>query len=1032
MKNIQTKYKLNFKTMKKGLLTLLAASLVFVGCQNYDDQFDDLNAQISALKSQVDGLASLSGQVNALSSSISGLQAGVAAAQSSADAANTAASGIDLSGLSASLATLQAEVDAVQASLATAATASAVAALQTELDALESDLDDLLVSNNVYSTAVTVNSAASMASALALGNKVALMNAAVTITDDATIADTDIQTFIDRIKTMNGAFTYSSGSATGYAATFDELTAATTLDITQAGDISFKKLASATDVTITTSYSTKITSVDMGAMTSVTSIASGADGSETANSLTVSSATNVDLGSLARYGAALSITTKKGATLDIASLDDVTAAGLQSDLSLTLSGPASVNLSKIDDGTITLSNVAAATVSGFYGTLDIDSGVETLTTTDSVTIDLDGAVDLVTATLDFKFDWDPALTTAQAAVADDLSNDGYLEDYATSASIGGTDLKTLTVSGELLDLYLDEANLETLTLTGVTMHGLTISNMDDLTTLSVASGNKIGDISLTGSDNLTVANFDHTTNLDGKVTGTTAGTSTSVETGVDFVVTDNLGLTKLHTTGDHVDTFTVTGNDALAELDMTGLKDFGTTTEPSFALYDNDLTATKGSDTYDGETATATTGADGGTADAGSWDDGTSGMDTMKVYFTALAAEADSDGYAGFDTVSTFDNTDASATATVSTTLNVLGPTSYTAGTTTANDSTVLMMIEAVANTAAGANDAIAQIYGMIITPTALSNDAGTAAGTLQVTTNGVNLFDTSLTGNGTALAFSGNQDLDIEAIKSSINLSRATSAGVTMDAKRGANSTAAITLREHGNGAAGAVIGERYTTATAAAAGTTSTNFGLGTDDYVTVTIGSNSVTATAVSATLLGAAVYTAWAAKYHSSGTASAAAIATMTSPTIGAEVASQALAWTMNQEDSGGYGQTISVSVTAGTTTATSGAMVDWTIGASNLTSNNTTVDDGVSTILTLTANAADTAVPTVTTAVSAAASMAAIALSTTKTSNTYWANGDLTTGAQEPITDVRQKENATAAATSNAVAQTLFNRVTWLG
>ena len=76
MKNLQIKYKLNFKTMKKGLLTLLAASLVFVGCQNYDDQFDDLNAQISALKSQVDGLSSLSGQVSSLSGTISGLQAG--------------------------------------------------------------------------------------------------------------------------------------------------------------------------------------------------------------------------------------------------------------------------------------------------------------------------------------------------------------------------------------------------------------------------------------------------------------------------------------------------------------------------------------------------------------------------------------------------------------------------------------------------------------------------------------------------------------------------------------------------------------------------------------------------------------------------------------------------------------------------------------------------------------------------------------------------------------------------------------------
>ena len=212
MKNIQTKYKLNFKTMKKGLLTLLAASLVFVGCQNYDDQFDDLNAQISALKSQVDGLSSLSGQVSALSGTIAGLQSGIAAAASSSD----------LSALSTSLTALAADVEAVQAAIATAATAAAVTAFQAELDAIEADLDDLLVSNNVYSTAITITDAASMASALALGNKVALMNAAVSITDAATV-DADIQTFIDRIKTMNAAFTYDSGSATGFVPTFDQV-----------------------------------------------------------------------------------------------------------------------------------------------------------------------------------------------------------------------------------------------------------------------------------------------------------------------------------------------------------------------------------------------------------------------------------------------------------------------------------------------------------------------------------------------------------------------------------------------------------------------------------------------------------------------------------------------------------------------------------------------------------------------------------------------------------------------------------------
>jgi hypothetical protein len=400
----------------------------------------------------------------------------------------------------------------------------------------------------------------------------------------------------------------------------------------------------------------------------------------------------------------------------------------------------------------------------------------------------------------------------------------------------------------------------------------------------------------------------------------------------------------------------------------------------------------------------------------------------MKIYLTAIAADTKNTAQVNFDTVSTFDDSETSTTAT---TLNVLGSTTVSA---TTNDATVLKMTPATANTAAAAKAAIGQIYGMIITPTAIAADAdaGTAIGTLQITTNGVNVFDTSLTGNGTALSLSGNQTLDIAAIKSTINLSRATSTGVTMDAKRGANSTAAMTLREHGNGAAGAVIGERYTTATAAAAGTTSTNFGTGTDDYITVTIGSNSVTATGVSATTIGSAVYVAWAAKYHASGTSSAAAIATMASPTIGDAVVLQALAWTMNQEDSGGYGKSISVGVTTGTVTATSAAMLDWTIGASNITTNNTSVDDGVSTILTLTANSADTAVAAVTTAVSSAASMAAIHLVTTKTTNTAWATQDFTTGAQETITDVRKKEDAVGAATSNAIAAVKFNRVTWLG
>ena len=36
--------------MKKGLLSLLALALTVVGCQNYDDQFEELTSQITSLQ----------------------------------------------------------------------------------------------------------------------------------------------------------------------------------------------------------------------------------------------------------------------------------------------------------------------------------------------------------------------------------------------------------------------------------------------------------------------------------------------------------------------------------------------------------------------------------------------------------------------------------------------------------------------------------------------------------------------------------------------------------------------------------------------------------------------------------------------------------------------------------------------------------------------------------------------------------------------------------------------------------------------
>ena len=106
--------------------------------------------------------------------------------------------------LSASLATLQAEVDAVQASLATSATAASVAALQAEIDAIETDLDDLLSTSNIYSSDVTVTNATTLNAALALGNKINVLNASMTITGYSGMDYTKVQQLVDRVNTTTG------------------------------------------------------------------------------------------------------------------------------------------------------------------------------------------------------------------------------------------------------------------------------------------------------------------------------------------------------------------------------------------------------------------------------------------------------------------------------------------------------------------------------------------------------------------------------------------------------------------------------------------------------------------------------------------------------------------------------------------------------------------------------------------------------------------------------------------------------------
>ena len=60
--------------MKKGLLSILASALLVVGCQNYDDQFNNLESQISALATTVAGLSQVQSDLSSLSGTVASLQ----------------------------------------------------------------------------------------------------------------------------------------------------------------------------------------------------------------------------------------------------------------------------------------------------------------------------------------------------------------------------------------------------------------------------------------------------------------------------------------------------------------------------------------------------------------------------------------------------------------------------------------------------------------------------------------------------------------------------------------------------------------------------------------------------------------------------------------------------------------------------------------------------------------------------------------------------------------------------------------------
>jgi len=133
--------------MKKGLLGLLVAALTLVGCQNYDDQFDELNTKIADLAKSVSELDGIRTQITDLGDEIAKLK-------------ETSASADDLTSVLQKVGVIDATMAEIK--LATDYGQEEVDDLETEIDEIKGALDELLKQAAVIQQDIVITSIAQL------------------------------------------------------------------------------------------------------------------------------------------------------------------------------------------------------------------------------------------------------------------------------------------------------------------------------------------------------------------------------------------------------------------------------------------------------------------------------------------------------------------------------------------------------------------------------------------------------------------------------------------------------------------------------------------------------------------------------------------------------------------------------------------------------------------------------------------------------------------------------------------------------
>ena len=935
--------------MKKGLLSILAGALLVVGCQNYDDQFDALESQINALASTVAGLSQVQNDLSSLASQVSAIQGSIDSSVQTA--------------LADGLADIDTAIETLNAAAEAAANNSDIAQISENVEDVQTSLAELLAQSSVFQGNVVVNTPATLDAYEAMGDGLAIVNGYVDIDVSASMDIAKVQNLVNFIKVTTGNYAYNALADVETEVTFSNLAGTASLVIDQEGGYMLENLESATFISLDDDSSVDV--VHLGKLVSVTTLR---DGGSTDGEFTFSKATELHLTSLPRSPhTSLQLGVDEGGVIDISALTDTTVAGKAARLNLTLDGPDNVTISTLSgdkaSSTVSLTNIVNATVNGYDGEVTIGEDVQNFSSDNLVNVKITGN-DLVTFTATGALD--PNSTKADTAgPALTLSSHGDLE----TVTLDGT-YTTVTISsnGNLTDITLGG------TVTGA--GGVDINTNSDLTNINMtALTTDLVDID--GNSDLEALTVDFTT---------AAGEATTQKGTI--IVNNNESLESLTISTDNVDVLTVTNNADLETIDGSGMTSIGATGKPNVTIKDNDLNATKSDDENDAFTTA-------------------SGMETLKTYLTAVAADADSNADVKFDMVDSVIDADGNETS---------DQADQYVLTLTAKDVTTAQEDEVLAS------------YAYIVTDGA--NNFGLTIGGTVITTD-VN----SATSNNpdTSIDLDSNTTLALAQIAAAATITRAASVDVDLSAHLGASPTLDITFYSLVNTTTN---GENLSDAAAGARATAGTNVPSGTSTGTFLTIDIGGLTATGTFDTSitdsagasLAKGIADAWNAKYGGGGASNTLSLVdTITYATTSNVLNIKAKAGSGRRA----HNMAVSLSLTTSGTTDTA----DWLIGTSDGSSDNKLVGEGIILVLKETATGALSVAPGVQitgtteqlTTTLLTNSNSGSGKNTSTTANIYptEARGD---GAEGTGGDAVIAENDVEEVSTPAVSQ---NRVAWL-